>query len=61
MIKISYLIQILDPKNSLILPSNLALNYNLRIICSLNINKINLLFSFIQFLITKNLSLILLH
>ena len=40
--KISYLIQVFDSNNTLILPSDLTLYYNLRIICFLNINKINI-------------------
>ena len=40
--KISYLIQVFDSNNTLILPSDLTLYYNFHIICFLNINKINI-------------------
>ena len=40
--KISYLIQVFDSKNDSILPSKLFLHHNLRIICFLNVNQINI-------------------
>ena len=40
--KISYLIQVLDSRNNSISPSDLALYYDLHIVCLLNINEVNI-------------------
>jgi hypothetical protein len=42
LVKISYIIHVFDSNNNTILPSDLTLYYNLRIICLLNINTINI-------------------